>query len=129
MKKKKKTISISSRKAKARVLQNWIAEQISKLFDIPWGGTEDFLIEPRKMGQPGVDVILKGEVAKKFPFSIEAKNCEAWRVQGDIEQAKKNEKKNTFWLLFYKKNNAKPVVLLDAEVFFGLFGVLEEHDI
>jgi hypothetical protein len=113
-------IKIRSRKNKGKRLQNFTAERISKLLDIPWGIDKD--IESRMMGCGGTDVILRGEAIKKFPYSIENKNCEKWNnILQWIEQAKYNQKKGTDWMLICKKNRMEPVVILDMEVFFKLY--------
>lgn len=111
---------ISSRKAKGRSLQKWVCEQISKLLDTPWGRGDDMEISPRPMGQPGPDVVMSKQVREKFPLTCECKNQESWNIISFIEQAKTNIYPNTDWLLIIKKNKIKPLVVLDAEVFFRL---------
>lgn len=108
----------SSRKAKGRRLQQWTCEKISELVNLPWGA--DCLIASREMGQPGVDVRLIGEARKRFPFAVECKNSETWSVPAWIEQARKGKAVDTDWLLIAAKNHFKPVVIMDAEVFFKL---------
>jgi hypothetical protein len=115
-------ITVASRKAKGRKLQNWMCEKISNLLDIPWGLDEDYEIRSQLGGQRGVDVIMSPRVRKMFPFSIECKNQETWTVHKDINQAKANVKDGTDWLLVYKRNCNNPVVVLDAEVFIKLIG-------
>ena len=112
----------SALKAKGRRLQKWTAEQISKLTGIPWG--KDELIEPREMGQSGVDVKLIGEARDKFPFSIECKNQETWHVPKFIRQAKENTMPGTDWLLIMSRNDTKPVVVMDAVAFFR---IMKDH--
>lgn len=109
----------SSAKAKGRRLQKWVCDQIAKIINLPTG--KDCPIESRPMGQSGVDVRLDKEALKLFPWSIECKNQEKWAIHQWIEQARKNKLKNTNWLLICSRNRRKPVVILDAEVFFGLF--------
>ena len=116
--KKKKSISISSRKGKARRLQKWIAEKVSNLLNIPWGPDE--LIASREMGQSGVDIRLVGDALKLFPWSVEAKNQERFSVPDWIEQAKSNKIEGTEWLLIVSKNHYDKLAILDAEVFFKL---------
>lgn len=106
-----------------------MCERISQVFDIPWGLDEDFEIRSREMGQRGVDVILSPRVREMFPYSIECKNQEKWSIQADVEQAKKNTKDGTDWLLVYKKNGSKPVVVLDAAVFMKLIKKGIEEDV
>lgn len=119
---KKKRITVKSAKARARVLQNWVADQISKITEIPVEKDGD--VEPRQMGQSGVDVILRGRAQELFPFSIECKNAERWDVHGAIKQAKSNQKEWTNWICFFKRNYEDPIVILDAETFFKFFGQL-----
>ena len=112
------SISVAARKAKGRVLQQWVAEKISKLLGIPWG--KDELISSRPMGQAGTDVCLIGKAKKMFPYSVEIKRQETISLPSWIKQAKDNQLKGTNWLLIYKRSREKPVVIIDAEVFFKL---------
>jgi len=114
----KKTIGISSRKGKARELQKFVANEISKLTGIPCGKDEE--ITSREMGQGGVDVRLSKRVLGLFPFSIECKNQEQWSIPSWIEQAKKNQLPDTNWLLIITKNDHEEICILDAKVFFSL---------
>ncbi len=115
----KKSISISSRKAKGRKLQQYVANKIGKLLGLPVG--KDLDIESRQMSQSGVDIILRGEALRDFPFSVECKSQETWSVPAWIEQAEKNTKQNTHWLLFMKRKREKPVIVMDAETFFEIY--------
>jgi len=119
---KKKPISIASRKAKARVAQNWVAKKISDLLNVPWGADE--VIEPRRMGQPGVDIRLEKEVREDFPWSLEIKNQETWNIPAAIRQAKENQMNSTDWLVVMKKNNHDYIAILDADVFFDLLRLI-----
>jgi hypothetical protein len=112
-------IKVSSAKAKGRRLQQWVADKISKLLNIPVG--RDEMIASREMGQSGTDVRLIGKAQELFPFSIECKYQETWSIPKWMEQAKENQKDGTAWLLFCKKNRVKPVVVMDAEEFFELY--------
>lgn len=121
------SITIAARKAKGRKLQNWVAQQISKLLRIPCGKDKD--IQGREMGQSGTDVKLYGKALKLFPFAVECKWQETWSIPAWIKQAKENQLEGTDWLLFCKRNREKQIVILDAEVFFGLFkNLLEGSD-
>ncbi len=113
------SITPASRKATGRRLQNWVAERLSKLLNIPHGRDKD--IQGREMGQAGTDVKLYGKAAELFPFSIECKNQETWAVPAWMKQAKENENEGTNWLIVCKKNGVKPIIILDAEVFFKLY--------
>lgn len=111
-------ISIKSRKAKGRLLQNWVAKKVSDLLGIPWG--KDEAIQGREMGQQGTDLKLYGEAKEKFNFSVECKACESWALPTWINQAKDNQLKGTYWLLVCKKNREKPIIVIDAEAFFEI---------
>ena len=111
-------MSTASRKDKGRRLQQWVCKKIAELTGFEWG--HDKPIESRGMGQCGVDVRLESCVLEKFPFSVECKNQESWAVHNWIKQAQENQVQGTDWLLVAKRNHNKPVVILDAEVFFKL---------
>ncbi len=121
---KKRRISVSAGKAKGRRLQQWAADWISVITKIPWG--KDELIASREMGQSGVDVRLIGEAKRLFPFSVECKSQEKWAIHQWIEQAKQNILPKTAWLLIAKRNHMDPVVIMDADHFMKLMGVLVE---
>lgn len=109
-------ISIASRKAKARSLQQWVCKKVSELIGCEWG--VDMPVESRPMGQTGCDVRLDAHAQRLLPFSVECKFQESWSVPAWIEQAKANRKEGTDWLLVAKRSREAPVVILDAEVFF-----------
>jgi len=114
-----------SAKAKGRRLQQWVAGKISEITGLPCG--KDELIESREMGQSGTDVKLYGVASEMFPFSVESKYCEKWSMFAWIKQAMTNKNKNTDWLLVCKRNRMKPVVVMDAEVFFDFYEQLIKH--
>ena len=126
MENKKKSIKVSSRKAKGRDLQDLACELVSKAIGIPWDKTDDSEIKPRPMGQPGPDVILSKRARKLFAFTIECKNQQTWSIPSWIKQAETNCVKETNWLLIMKKTSRtkdsriKPMVVLEPDVFFEL---------
>ena len=115
----KKRIAVSSAKAKARRLQDWVTKNVSKITGIKYG--KDELIASRPMGQSGVDTILIGKAKEMFPFSTECKYQETWSVPAWIKDAKDNQMKGTDWLLFVRKNRHEEIVIMDAEAFFDLY--------
>lgn len=117
---KKKRISVQAAKSKGRILQQWTAQQISDITGLPWGPDE--MIASREGCQNGTDIRLVGEALKLFPFSVENKRTENFSVPAWIEQAKSNQIPNTDWLLIVKRSREKPIAIMDAEVFFKLFG-------
>jgi hypothetical protein len=122
----KKTIITSSRKGKARLLQNWTAEKISDITGIPWGTDDDSEIRPRAMGQRGPDVQMSPRVREKFPLTPECKNQESWKIAEYVQQAKTNCYPNTDFLVIFTKNGYENLALLNAEIFFNLMKGIEK---
>jgi len=117
MAKKKKPISVASRKAKGRRLQKKIAEYISKVTGIPVEKDGD--IEPRQMGMNGRDVILRGKAKEKFIFhGIECKAQEALNIWQALAQAEEHGGKP---IVFFKRNRSNTYVALEVEDFFELY--------
>ena len=116
---KKRKISVSSAKAKGRLLQNFVAQKVSEVTGIKWG--KDELIQGREMGQSGVDVKLYGVAKEKFPYSVECKNQQAWSVPSWIKQAKANQQPGQDWLLIMTRNHFPTVVCMEVDAFFDLY--------
>ena len=104
----------SSAKAKGRRLQQSLRERLIEGLDIH---PED--IESRPMGSGGEDLIMARAAREKFPFSIECKNQETGNVWKAYEQAQANAK-DYEPLVIMKKNNEKPLAVVDAEVFIKM---------
>ena len=101
----------SSAKAKGRRLQQWMRDLlIEKLGVHP----ED--IESRSMGAGGEDLIMARAAREKFPYSIECKNQESINIWKSYEQATENSG-DYEPVVFIKRNNQKPLVVVDAEYF------------
>jgi hypothetical protein len=110
----------SSAKAKGRRFQQWVRDLLIEDLDIH---PED--IESRSMGAGGEDLIMARAARSKFPYSIECKNQEKVNVWKSYEQAEANSG-DYEPILFMKKNNSKPLVVVDAEYFIRLHGVDDE---
>jgi hypothetical protein len=108
------TMNTSSAKAKGRRFQQQIRQLLIEKLNIH---PED--IESRSMGAGGEDLIMARDARNKFPFSIEAKNCEKLNVWSAYEQATSNCG-NYEPILFMKKNHKKPLVVIDAEKFVDI---------
>ena len=104
-----------SAKAKGRNLQKWTRERLIEELDIH---PED--IKSTSMGAGGEDVIMARAAREKFPYSIECKNQEKVNVWKAYEQCDANSK-DYEPVVVIKKNNFKPLVVVDAEYFVGLF--------
>ena len=113
-----------SAKAKGRRLKQWFRDLlIEKLGVHP----ED--IESRSMGAGGEDLIMARAAREKFPYSIECKNQESINIWKSYEQAKENSGEYEP-IVVLKRNNVKPLVLVDANYFVNLHNrVSKELDI
>ena len=105
----------SSAKAKGRNLQKWVRQKLIEMLDVH---PED--IESRSMGAGGEDLIMARAARQKFPHSIECKNVERLNVWGAYEQACENSG-DYEPIVVMKKNRKKPLIVVDAEYFIGLF--------
>ena len=104
----------SSAKQKGRRFQQWVRDQLIEQLDVD---PED--IESRSMGAGGEDLIMARSARKKFPFSIECKNQESLNVWKAYEQAESNSG-DYEPVVFIKRNNQKPLVVIDAEYFIRI---------
>ena len=104
-----------SAKAKGRKLQQWVRDQIIEQLEVH---PED--IESRSMGAGGEDLIMARAARERFPFSVECKNVEQLNVWEAYEQAKSNSKDHEP-IVVMKKNQKKPLVVVDADFFISLF--------
>tara|TARA_Y100001963_G_scaffold99121_1_gene136424 strand:- start:710 stop:1057 length:348 start_codon:yes stop_codon:yes gene_type:complete len=104
-----------SAKAKGRKLQQQFRDLLIENLQIH---PED--IESRSMGAGGEDLIMARAAREKFPYSIECKNVEKVNVWESYKQATENSK-DYEPLVVIKKNNHKPLVVLDAEKFVKIY--------
>jgi hypothetical protein len=100
-----------SRKQKGRKFQQWVRDLLIEKLDIH---PED--IESRSMGAAGEDIMMAQAARKKFPFAIECKNQESLNVWKAYEQAEFNSG-DYEPIVFIKRNNQKPLVVVDADYF------------
>ena len=111
-------ISISmktqSAKAKGRRLQQWIRDLLIEKLEIH---PED--IESRTMGAGGEDLIMARAARESFPYSIECKNQEKINIWEAYKQAEDNSK-DYEPVVVLKRNNQKPLILVDAEYFVNI---------
>jgi len=103
-----------SAKNKGRRLQQWVRDLLIEQLDVH---PED--IESRSMGAGGEDLIMARAAREKFPYSIECKNVEKLNVWEAYDQAIANCKDKEP-IVVMKKNNKKPLVVIDAESFVKL---------
>ena len=103
-----------SAKAKGRRFQQWVRDKLIEQLNVH---PED--IESRSMGAGGEDLIMARAAREKFPYSIECKNQESLSVWKSYEQAESNSGDHEP-IVFIKRNNQKPLVVVDAEYFVRL---------
>ena len=103
-----------SAKAKGRRFQQWVRDKLIEVLDIH---PED--IESRSMGAGGEDLIMARAARETFPYSIECKNQEKINLWESYKQATENSGKYEP-VVFIKKNNHKPLVVVDADYFINL---------
>ena len=120
--KKKRKITVASAKAKARRLQQFVAERLSIVTGLPSG--KDECIESREMGQSGPDVKLIGEAREMLKIAVECKAQENWSVHGWIEQSIYNQRDDEDWILVCKRNRRKPVVIISWEYYEKLLQLM-----
>ena len=103
-----------SAKAKGRRLQQWIRDLLIEKLEVH---PED--IESRSMGAGGEDLIMARAARKKFPYSIVCKNQEKVNICDAYDQAQENSG-DYEPIVVLKRNNTKPLVLIDADYFVRL---------
>jgi len=103
-----------SAKAKGRRLQQWVRDQLIEKLEVH---PED--VESRSMGAGGEDLIMARAAREKFPYSVECKNQEKMNVWESYSQATDNSG-NYEPIVVIKRNNHKPLVVVDAEYFVRL---------
>ena len=107
-------MKVQSGKSKGRRLQQWARDVLIETLNIH---PED--IESRGMGGAGEDLIMSRAARDAFPYSIECKNQEKLNIWSAYDQASENSGNYTP-IVILKRNNVKPLVLVDAETFVNL---------
>lgn len=110
-------IKPKSAKARGRRHQQEIRRKICEALDL-----EEEEVYCASMGAPGVDVEVRGPNKVKFPYSIEAKNCEKWDIPGYWRQAKENTNEGRRPMVVVTKNNHTEYVFMELD---DLLGVLK----
>ena len=110
----RKIMKTQSAKAKGRRFQQWVRDQLIEKLEVH---PED--VESRSMGAGGEDLIMARAAREKFPYSIECKNQESLNIWKSYEQAQQNCG-DYEPIVVIKRNNVKPLVLVDADYFIKL---------
>jgi hypothetical protein len=108
-----------SAKAKGKRLQNWLRDLLLELFPL-----ERDDVRSTTMGDTGEDVQLSPAARRYIPFQIECKNKARIAVYAWIKQAREHGDHEP--LVVMKEDNAEPVVVVDAVLFFKMVKELAE---
>ena len=112
----------SSAKAKGRRACQELQELILRWF--PDLTAKDVRVTPS--GSTGEDIQLSEAAAKAFPYAVEVKNQERLNLWAAIAQAQEHSKKTGLQpLLAFRRNRSEMFVVLRAEHFFELAGVVD----
>lgn len=106
-------IKIASAKAKGRALQQWVRDEILKVYK----SLHQDDVKSTSMGAQGEDVQLSPAARKLFPYSVECKANKAFSIYKYYKQAKANCPKGVEPLLIIRGNNLKPLAIVSAEHF------------
>ena len=104
-----------SAKNKGKRLQNNVRDLILEKFT----QLEPDDVRSTTMGDSGEDILSSPAARKLFPFSVECKNQEKLNIWESYSQAVENSK-DYEPVVVIKRNNHKPLVVVDAEYFVGL---------
>ena len=104
-----------SAKNKGKRLQNKVRDILLETFDT----LEPDDIRSAVMGDSGEDIQLSPAARKLIPYSIECKNQEKINLWESYKQATENSGKYEP-VVFIKRNNHKPLVVVDADYFINL---------
>lgn len=104
----------ASRKAKARRLQNLVAQQIQQRFNL-----SEADVKPAVMGENGTDLKLSSPAQVVFPFAVECKNSERLNIWAALAQAENNAN-GLYPAVVFSRNRAGVYIALRFEDFLGV---------
>jgi hypothetical protein len=111
----------ASNKGKGRNLQRWVCDKVASLLGVSWDNQDDeSLVASRQMGQHGVDIILRGDARRRFPWDIECKAVKELRIADAVRQAESNVGEGRLGVVVYRQTNTDPVVIMSWGTFEGL---------
>lgn len=122
-----KQIKPRSAKRKGLDWQKECCGMISRATGIAYAPQDDDgEIKSRESARPGVDIILRGEAARKFGWKVECKNAEAISLPEWIRQAWTNSGGKNDWLLLIKSRllPMKKIAVMDFAKFEQISGIL-----
>jgi hypothetical protein len=96
----------SSKKAKGKALESWLAGELRK-------SGADPTAQPMPLS--GAMTFFKSDIRTKLPYSFECKNQENTKVWEWYEQAKKDAGSLEKPVVVFKRNYSQPMALLAAQ--------------
>lgn len=114
----RKANSYSSKRAKGKSLENWLASQLRSLG-----------IDPNARAMPGSGAFshFKGDIYTKTEYSFECKNQENTSVWKWYQQASNDAGMSEKPVVVFKRNYSEPMALLSANHFLDM--ALEIHQL
>lgn len=108
--------STKSKKAKARVLQDLVAEKIREFTGL---GAAD--VSTAIMGDSGIDIKLSEKARGMFPYGTECKFQESTSIWEWLAQAEENAKNEKLVpVLIFKRSRSKVYAVLELDEFLKL---------
>lgn len=107
---KPKPISVKSRKAKARGVQNTVRDDVRAMYFL-----SEYDVRAATMGSTGPDLQLSTEARRHFNFAVECKAQNALNIWEGLEQAASHAKMdamNPVPLLVFKRDRSEMFVAL-----------------
>jgi hypothetical protein len=117
-------ITVASAKSKGREFQYYIGRKIAALLGVSFGTDDEALVSSRPMGQHGIDIILRGEAGKRFPFSVECKAAKELRIADAVKQAEANKAPGKMAMVAFRQTGGEPVVIFSWDTFEALFKLI-----
>lgn len=114
---KKKSISVSSRKAKGRSFQQYVRDIFRFVYIQNHNDLVNEDIECTLMGEHGLDLKYSPLAEKYIPYDVECKNQESFNIYQTITQCISNTKKGRIPFIVFKKNNLKPWISMPLSDF------------
>lgn len=111
---KKKGISTKSAKAKARRLQNHVAELIRTAYTLPKADVSGAI-----MGEGGMDIRLSAKARAAFPYAIECKAYKSFSIYKIMQQAQANCQ-GLEPIAVIKGDHKRPLAVIDLDLFIKL---------
>lgn len=120
-------IKPKSARQKGQQWQKECCKMIAEATGVPFDPADDLCkIRSRESSAPGVDIILSGEAAARFPWKVECKNAKTLSLPEWVRQAMANSGDENNWLLLIKSDAlpCKKIAAMDFEKFAELSAII-----